>query len=125
MFQAWIAVSIPDRAPDGRALTVSERAELVAFCWQHKRQFFTECRCLAVENALTTHRTSNAQRKPTESNGPDLQHAAVALAYCDVFYSRDGYQAQCAAQARNALKTMDLGIVCATPVALAETIAAF
>ena len=125
MFEAWIAVSIPDRAPDGRAFTVSEKAELVAFCWQHKKQFFTECRCLAVENALTTARTNNVRRKPTESDGPDLQHAAVALAYCDVFYSRDRYQAQCAAAARKALKTMALGVVCATPVELAETMAAF
>jgi hypothetical protein len=47
------------------------------------------------------------------------------LAYCDVFYSRDGYQVQCAAVARNVLTTMGLGVVCATPVELAETIAAF
>jgi hypothetical protein len=35
IFEAWIAASIPDRAPDGRAFTVSEKAALVAFCWQH------------------------------------------------------------------------------------------
>ena len=124
-FEAWLAVSIPDHAPDGRAFTVSEKAELVEFCWQHRKQFFAECRCLAVEDALTTARTSDARRNPTESDGPDLQHAAVALAYCDVFYSRDGYQVQCAVSARNALKTMGLGMVCATPEGLAETIAAF
>jgi hypothetical protein len=124
MFDAWIGLSIPDRGPDGRALTIPEKTDLLAFCWQHKKQFFVECRCLAVEHALTTARTSDAMRQPTESDGPDLQHAAVALAYCDIFYSRDGYQAQCAASARNVLKAMGLSAVCSTPAALAATIAA-
>jgi hypothetical protein len=124
IFDTWIGSSIPDRDPDGRALTISEKADLLAFCWQHNRQFFVECRCLAVEDALTTARTSDARRQPTESDGPDLQHAAVALAYCDIFYSRDGYQAQCAASARKALKSMGLSAVCSTPAALAAAIAA-
>jgi hypothetical protein len=123
IFDAWIGVSIPDRGPDGRALTIPEKADLLAFCWQHKRQFFVECRCLAVEDALTTARTSDAIRQPSESDGPDLQHAAVALAYCDIFYSRDGYQAQCAASARSALKAMGLSAVCSTPSALKAAIA--
>jgi len=117
MFEAWIAPSIPDRGPDGRAFTVTEKAELLAFCWLHKKQFLAECRCLAVEDALGTVRTSNAMRNPSDSDGPDLQHAAVGLAYCDIFYSRDGYQAQCAAAAFAALKALQLGTVCATPAA--------
>jgi hypothetical protein len=28
---------------------------------------------------------------PIESDGPDLQHAAVAMAYCDIFFAADGY----------------------------------
>jgi hypothetical protein len=124
IFDAWIGSSIPDRGPDGRALTIPEKADLLVYCWQHKRQFFVECHCLAVEDALTTARTSDAMRHPTESDGPDLQHAAVALAYCDIFYSRDGYQTQCAVSARNALKAMGLSAVCSTPAALAAAIAA-
>jgi hypothetical protein len=124
IFEAWIAVSIPDRAPNGHDFTVSEKAELVAFCWQHRKQFFAECRCLAVENALTTARTNDVRRNPTESDGLDLQHAAVALAYCDVFYSKDRYQLVCAAVARGALKTMGLGVICATPMELAGAVAA-
>ncbi len=124
MFEAWILPSIPDRALDCRALTVSQKADLVAFCWRHKKKLFAECRCLAVEDALTTARTSNAMRKPTDSDGPELQHAAVALAYCDIFYSRDGYQARCAQSARNVLKTMGLAAVYSTPAALAAAIAA-
>jgi hypothetical protein len=101
IFDAWIGPLIPGRGPDGRALTIQEKADLLAFCWQHKKQFFAACRCLAVEDALTRARTSNAMRQPAESDGMDLQHATVALAYCDIFYSRDGYQAQCATEARN------------------------
>jgi hypothetical protein len=124
MFEAWIAPLIPNRDPDGRALTIAQKAELIALCWQIRGQFLTECRCVAVENALTTARTSNTMRNPTESDGPDLQHAAVALAYCDVFFSRDGYQAQCAQAARRVLKGMAVGTVCATSSALTATIAA-
>lgn len=124
IFDAWVGLSIPNRGPDGRALTIPEKADLLAFCWQHKRQFFAECRCLAAEDALTTARTSNAMRQPTGSDGPDLQHAAVALAYCDIFYSMDGYQARCAASARNVLKAMGLSAVCSTPAAMTAAIAA-
>ncbi len=94
------------------------------FSWQHRKQFLVECRCLAVEDALTTARTSNPGRNPTESDGPDLQHAAVALAYCDLFFSRDGYQTQCATTARNALKAMQLGAVCTRSPSLAAAVAA-
>jgi hypothetical protein len=118
VFESWIAPSIPDRDPDGRLLTVRQMAELLAFCWQHKKKFFAACSCLAVEDALTTARTNDANRNPTESDGLDLEHAAVALAYCDIFYSRDAYQAQCATVARKALTTLSLANVCATPAAL-------
>ena len=70
MFEAWIAVSMPNCAPDGHAFKVAEKAELVAFCWQQKKQFFAECRSLAVEDALTTARTNDAQRNPRESDNP-------------------------------------------------------
>jgi hypothetical protein len=123
MFDAWIAPSIPDRGPDGRALTAAQKEELLAFCWQHRTQFLVECRCL-VEDALTRARTSDPGRNPTESDGPDPQHAAVALAYCDLFFSRDGYQTQCATTARNALTTMQLGTVCTTSPSLAAAVAA-
>jgi len=114
MFESWIEPSIPDRDADGRLLTVAEKAELFTFCWQHKKAFFAASPCLAVEDALTTARTGNPHRNPTGSDGLDLQHAAVALAYCDVFYSYDGYQAHCATVARKALSTHVLGTVCTT-----------
>jgi hypothetical protein len=125
IFDAWIAPLIPDRGPDGRALTIAEKAELLASCWAGRKQFLAECPCLAVEDVLTTARTADPTRNPTDSDGPDLQHAAVALAYCDVFFSRDGYQGQCAGVARRSLKTMDLAVVCSTPVELAAAADAF
>jgi hypothetical protein len=81
IFDAWIEPLIPCRGPEGRAFTIQEKADLLAFCWQHRKQFFAACRCLAVEGALTRARSNNAMRQPTESDGIDLQHAAVALAY--------------------------------------------
>jgi hypothetical protein len=125
IFEAWIVESIPDVGPNGVAFTVSEKGALLTFCWQRKSQFFGECRCLAVEDALFSQRTNNAQRNPTESDGPDLQHTAVALAYCDVFYSRDRYQIQCAVAAQNSLRTLELSVVCDSSVGLGKTIAAF
>jgi hypothetical protein len=125
-FTAWIEPLIPDRGPDGHALTISEKTDLLAFCWQREKLFLRDCRCLAVEDALTTARTSDPRRSPTESDGLDLQHAAVALAYCNIFYSRDGYQTQCAALARKALTTAGLSglsAVCRTPKELATAIA--
>jgi hypothetical protein len=65
-----------------------------------------------VENALTTARANDANRYRTESDGLDLQHAAVALAYCDIFYSRDAYQPQCAMVGRKALTSHSLLYVC-------------
>ncbi len=124
MFEAWIVPSIPDRDPERRAFTIAQKAELAMFCWKRRRDFLTECRCLAVEDALSMARISNSRRQPTESDGLDLQHAAVALAYCDIFFSRDRYQVRCAELARDTLKTMELGAICATPEALAAAIAA-
>lgn len=113
IFDAWIRPSIPTRDPDGRALTREQQAELLMFCRQNKAAFLSECRSLAVEDALSAARTGDARRNPGESDGPDLQHAAIALPYCDVFLSRDRYQVWCAESAHAALKPMTLARVCA------------
>jgi len=125
MFEAWVSQSIPDLDPGGRAFTISQKAELVSFCWQQRKQFLAECRSLAVEHALTRARTADAKRTAEESDGLDLQHSAVALSYCDVFFSRDRYQACCAELARDTLKTMSLGEICTTPDSLSATLATF
>jgi hypothetical protein len=40
---------------------------------------------------------------PQKSDGVDLMHAVVALAYCDRFLVRDGFVFQCFKQARREL----------------------
>jgi hypothetical protein len=42
-----------------------------------------------VEDALTAVRTANPRRKPQRSDGIDLMHAVIALAYCDYFLIRE------------------------------------
>ncbi len=128
VFNKWIGRLLPERGPSGRALTIPEKADLLEFCWRHKKQFFFECRCLAAEDALTDARISDPMRRPSESDGPDLQHAAVALPYCDIFYSRDGFQTQCAASARKALVEKKglsaVSVICSTTAQLMEAVAA-
>lgn len=119
IFLAWIGPSIPEHDPDGRAFTVSQKADFLNFCHQHQAQFLAECRSLAVEDALTAARARDARRNPKESDGLDLQHAAMALPYCDVFFTRDRYQGMCAEAARTSLATLDLAALCTTPEELA------
>ena len=115
LFISWIGESIPDRDPTGRALTRDEKAQLAEFCWQRRKGFYEECRSLAAENALGEARFSNPHRKPEEADGPDLQHAAMALPYCDLFLTRDGYLATCAEQAHQTMGPANLARICRTP----------
>lgn len=103
MFDAWIAGLIPDVDPSGRLLKKSEKQELLDFCWKNERAFLVGCRAIATEDALSVVRTSNPRRNPTESDGIDLHHAVVGLAYGAMFATCDGYQGQCALAAKKTL----------------------
>jgi hypothetical protein len=61
-----------------------------------------------VEDALTAVRTANPRRKPQRSDGIDLMHAVIALAYCDYFLIRDGYAKTCAMQVIKGLSSRRL-----------------
>ena len=114
-FTGWIGQSIPPRDPDGKCFSNNERAELAEFCWQCRSEFRVACPSRAVEDAVTTDRTNDRKRKPTESDGPDLMHITVGMAYCDIFLTRDKYQAQ---NARNAIKKLNkipLAKLCTDP----------
>lgn len=124
MFVAWLNGLMPRFDPDGQAVGTERRKELVEFCYQRQAQFLKECPALGVEDALTTARTANARRNPTESDGPDLQHAAVAMAYCDIFFTADGYQASCAGVARRRLTGARLAELCADAEQLAKAVVA-
>lgn len=103
MFEAWIRPNIPDADPSGRLLRAVEKDALLQFCYERKKTFLAACRSIAVEDALSVARTRDARRNPTESDGADLQHAVIGLAYADIFATADGYQGQCAIAAQKAL----------------------
>ena len=66
---------------------------------------------MAVENAMTRARTTTAARNPQSSDGIDLVHAVVALAYCDYFLVRDGFVFQCCEHVRKDLSSRTLATV--------------
>ena len=78
------------------------------------------CKSLHVEDALSAARVATSTRKPQRSDGIDLMHAVIAVAYCDYFVVRDGFVAQCADQATRALAPRILAKVCRDPAALLE-----
>jgi hypothetical protein len=118
IFNAWIKNLIPPADPDGRPFSASQRAQLIDFCEAHRDQFLLSCRALAVEDAMTTARTADPRRKPQKSDGIDLMHAVIALAYCDYFLLRDGFVRTCAEQAARALRPTYLARVYDDPTAL-------
>jgi len=103
MFDAWIGPNIPDADPSGRLLKTMEKDALLHLCYERKTEFLAACHAIAAEDALSSVRTSDPRRNPTESDGADLQHAVIGLAYADIFATADGYQGQCAIAAQKAL----------------------
>ena len=100
IFTDWIFELVPLWAPNGKILTRDERADMAAWCFDRREQFFLECPLIAVEDAITTDRVRDRTGRPKESDGPDMQHAVVGLAYCDIFFTADGNQAKIADAAR-------------------------
>lgn len=124
IFTGWVGQSMPDRGPDERLLTSAKKAELAVFCHGDVVRFLAECPAMAVEDALTTDRTNDRRRKPTEQDGPDAQHTIVALAYGDVFCTRDRHQAHSARVISKILTGRPLANVCKTPEQLAAAVSA-
>jgi hypothetical protein len=124
IFTGWVGQSIPVWGPSGKLLTEIARSELAEYCFQNRPQFLASCPSMAVEDAVTTDRTADQKRQPQDSDGPDLQHAAVAMAYCDIFLTGDGYQARTCCVARRALKGMRLAQVYTNPDQLVQAIPA-
>ncbi len=109
IFKPWIEPLLPTADPDGRALTKVRGAELLNYCAEHRDEFFAWCKSLAVEDALTAARATTARkRKPQRSDGIDLMHAVIGLAYCDFFLARDGFVRTCSSHAIKALAPVRL-----------------
>lgn len=111
IFRKWIEGLLPSVDPEGRAFSKAKLLELLEFCEKSRATFYAACPALAVEDALTRARTATATRNPQRSDGIDLMHAVVALAYCDYFLVRDGFVVQCCECVRTELSEMKLAIV--------------
>jgi hypothetical protein len=103
LFQAWVLPKVPSSDPDGKLLTKEEMAKIAKFCWSMKSDFYRSCPAMFAEHCLCEARTTDPKRVPKESDMLDLQHSTVALSYCDILVTGDGYAYQCATQAKKKL----------------------
>ena len=111
IFRKWIEALLPKVNPEGHAFSNAELSGFLAFCEKNQAVFYAACPAIAVEDALTRARTATAARNPQNSDGIDLMHAVVALAYCDYFLVRDGFVFQCGEHVRNELSETKLATV--------------
>jgi len=118
VFRAWIKGLIPELDPDRKPFTVTQQAELLAWCEARRDAFFDACPSLAVEDALTAARTDDPRHNPQRSDGIDLMHTVIALAYCDYFLVRDRFTRRCATHAIKALDPRRLASVYDDPARL-------
>jgi hypothetical protein len=111
IFRKWIEGVLPNVNPKGHAFSKAELSVFLAFCEKNQAAYYAACPAMAVEDALTRARTATATRRPQTSDGIDLMHAVVALAYCDYFLVRDGFVFQCCKHARKELSGMKVATV--------------
>jgi hypothetical protein len=112
IFAAWLLDSVPVSDPNGRLMSIARRTELIERCYQERASFLAACAAMAVEDSLTTLRTSDRTRVPKESDGTDAFHTVVALSYCNIFFTRDRHQAHSARAIRSMLPRLSLAEVC-------------
>lgn len=118
VFKAWIKGRVPKFDPDGTAFIAAQQIELLAWCEARQEAFFDACPSLAVEHALTAARTADSRRTPRQSDGIDLMHTVIALAYCDYYLIGDGYARTCATQVVKVLSSQRLASVYDDPARL-------
>jgi hypothetical protein len=111
IFRNWIQGLLPTIRPDGNALSKGEIEEMSKFCEDNQAAFYAACPAMAVENAMTRARTTAATRNPQKSDGIDLMHAVVGVAYCDYFVVRDRFVFHCCEHVRKELSGRKLGTV--------------
>ena len=111
IFRKWIQALLPTKNPEGIAFSKVEMADLSKFCEDNQAAFYDACPAMAVEDAMTRARTAAATRNPQSSDGIDLMHAVVALAYCDCFLTRDRFVFHCCEHVRKELSSKKLATV--------------
>jgi hypothetical protein len=95
VFRRHIYPLLPTHDPQNQVIKQKEKSALLQHCESNKIDFYTSCSAFRVENALYEIRPRDPNRKPKLSDGIDLQHSTLALAYCDYFVTRDGFVRQC------------------------------
>jgi hypothetical protein len=98
VFRIMMIAIVPDLDPHGKAHTKAQKAAMADFCLAHKESLLGQCPAVAVEDKLYDVRIGDPGRKPMDSDAVDLQHAVVALSYCDLFLVDDKYVRECAAR---------------------------
>jgi hypothetical protein len=68
-----------------------------------------------VDGALCEVRISDPNCKPKDSDGVDLAHAVMALAYCDYFVVRDNFVPTCIKQLEKHLSEFKIARVVSGP----------
>jgi hypothetical protein len=111
IFGRWIDGLLPKINPEGHAFTKDELSAFLTLCQVNQAEFYAACPAMAVEDALTRARTAAPARTPKRSDGIDLMHAVVALAYSDFFLVRDGFVFHCCETVRRELSEKTLATV--------------
>jgi hypothetical protein len=112
MFCAWMDVSLPAFDPDGHRLIGIRRNAALEFCYENAKQLYTECPAMAVEDEIEIARRKPPFTKLAKSDAADMNHAIIALAYADIFLTRNKTQARLAEAARAAISSPQLAKVC-------------
>ena len=122
MFCAWLDVSLPDFDPDGYRLMGFQRTAALEFCYQNAKQLHAECPAMAVEDELEIARRKPPFTKLAKFDAADMNHAIIALAYADIFLTRDLTQTRLAEAARAAASTTRLAKICLNVETLASSL---
>jgi hypothetical protein len=111
IFRRWIQALLPTLRPDRTGFLKGEIDGMSKFCEDNQAAFYAACPAMAVENAMTRARTAAATRNPQKSDGIDLMHAVVAVAYCDQFVVRDRFVFRCCEDVKKELSSIKLATI--------------
>lgn len=102
-FIRYIATRLPLATPDGSPADFDMQYAMARFCYEKKQLLYKLSPAIFAEEELGRARRQDATRRPRPSDAADLMHCVVALAYCDVFITNDGFAHRCCEQAGSAL----------------------
>jgi hypothetical protein len=105
IFKAWIRNLIPGADPGQAVLGQPKGGSWSTTVTRIAMNFFHRAHPWLSRTHWLALGISRARRR-LRSDGIDLMHTVIALAYCDHFLVRDGFVRTCAEQATKALRPM-------------------